>query len=180
MSRILTSRDILPLIRDGKTELELREGDNLTDLAREMLRDRGVRMVRARSPEDSLPGPDGAGESPLSAARQTLPPPDLPEARYAPSAPATTVAAGTNADGGLYDLVIFGGVCVIPEMGRIQLNVCIRAGKVAALTTERVRGRQEIDATGLHVLPGVIDPHTHLGLFVPFEQELESEPDPLF
>ena len=60
-------------------------------------------------------------------------------------------------------------------MGCLPLNVCVRGGKIAALTAEVPRGRRVIDASGLYVLPGIIDPHTHLGLAVPFGQELESE-----
>ncbi|MDD4311453.1 MAG: amidohydrolase family protein [Eubacteriales bacterium] len=175
MSRILTSRDILPLIRDGQTELELREGDNLTDLAREMLRDRGVRAVPARNPEVYAPDQPTAPGSLSNATRQSATQPDGQETRNVFVAQAALASNPKNTEPDPYDLVITGGICVVPEMGRIKANVCIRDGKIAALTTDRVRGKQEIDATGLYVLPGVIDPHTHLGLFVPFEQELESE-----
>lgn len=174
MSRILTSRDIIPLIRDGQTELELREGENLTELAGEMLRNRGVRVVRVQNADAGLLKQDNAGaalhtgNSPAATPFET----ELFNASITKIAPGSSIKAAESEP---YDVVITGGICVIPEMGRIKTNVCIREGKIAALTTDHVRGKQEIDASGLYVLPGVIDPHTHLGLFVPFEQELESE-----
>lgn len=61
-----------------------------------------------------------------------------------------------------YDLLIRGGTCVTP-WGTETADVGIRDGRIAALgvpagaTAEAV-----IDATGLHVLPGLIDSHVHL------------------
>ncbi|WP_368681808.1 amidohydrolase family protein [Mycobacterium intracellulare] len=40
-------------------------------------------------------------------------------------------------------------------------NLGIRDGHVAAVTTERIEGLEEIDASGQWVLPGLIDIHTH-------------------
>ncbi|MEN6562939.1 MAG: amidohydrolase family protein [Christensenella sp.] len=169
MSRFLTSRDIIPLIRQGQTELELHEGENLTDLAVEMLRNRGIRVVHGQSASIGSTKQDNTGIT--QAATQSVSPEPYNASLSRPVTGSTIKAAESEP----YDIVIIGGICVIPEMGRIKTNVCIREGKIAALTTDYVRGRQEIDASGLYVLPGVIDPHTHLGLFVPFEQELESE-----
>lgn len=74
-----------------------------------------------------------------------------------------------------FDILIKGGTCVVPEMGLIRTNVCIRNGKIAALTTDEPAARDVIDASGLYVLPGIIDPHTHLGLFTDLETELVTE-----
>lgn len=153
MSTYITSADILTLIRDGGTELVMHKGDRLTDLARETLRRRGVRIITEENP---TAGAEAAGFPCEQSAQSVLRP--ITAERAAP-----------------YDLVISGGTCVIPEMGCLSANVCIRGGKVAALTTERPCGIREIDATGLFVLPGIIDPHTHLGLFVPLEEELVTE-----
>ena len=64
---------------------------------------------------------------------------------------------------------------VLPESGRVETNICIRNGKIAALTLEHPSARQVIDARGRYVFPGIIDPHTHLGLYAPLETELETE-----
>ncbi len=61
-----------------------------------------------------------------------------------------------------FDLLIRGGTCVLP-WGLEQTSVGVRDGRIAALGTGRDATADEtIDATGLHVLPGLIDPHVHL------------------
>jgi N-acyl-D-aspartate/D-glutamate deacylase len=57
-----------------------------------------------------------------------------------------------------FDLVIRNGRVMDPESGRDEIaNVGIRGGTVAAITKRTIRGRQEVDATGLIVAPGFID-----------------------
>jgi dihydroorotase len=61
-----------------------------------------------------------------------------------------------------FDLVIRNGVCVTPS-GVEALDVGVRAGRIAALGVDGDATADEtIDAAGLHVLPGLIDPHVHL------------------
>ncbi|MBU6497312.1 MAG: dihydroorotase [Rhodospirillales bacterium] len=61
-----------------------------------------------------------------------------------------------------YDLIIRGGVCVLP-WGMEQTSIGVRHGRIAALGIgEGAEAAETIDATGLHVLPGLIDPHVHL------------------
>ncbi len=61
-----------------------------------------------------------------------------------------------------FDLVIRGGTCVLP-WGMEQTSVGVRQGRIAALGIGADATADEtIDATGLHVLPGLIDPHVHL------------------
>ena len=161
MKKIITTDDVLALSKEGKTELVMNPGDRLTDLAREMVNRRNIRLVEA----SAIPAPATQAPAPIP----TPIPAPAPVTAPLPGRPASP-AVGAD-----YDLVITGGTCVIPEMGCAELNVCVSGGKVVALTTEAVRGRQQIDARGLYVLPGIIDPHTHIGLMVPFEQELETE-----
>ena len=47
MKRILTSDDVLALVRRGETELVMGPEDRLTDLARELAQRRGVKLVDA-------------------------------------------------------------------------------------------------------------------------------------
>jgi len=70
--------------------------------------------------------------------------------------------ASTQAPTGVFDLVLTGGRVVDPESGLDGVrNVGITAGRIAALSTEPLRGRRIIDVRGLVVAPGFIDLHSH-------------------
>jgi len=61
-----------------------------------------------------------------------------------------------------YDLVIANGRVMDPESGLDAVrNVGIRSGKVAAISSGSLEGKQTIDARGLIVAPGFIDLHQH-------------------
>jgi N-acyl-D-aspartate/D-glutamate deacylase len=61
-----------------------------------------------------------------------------------------------------YDVVLRGGHVMDPESGLDAVrNVGIRGRKIAAISTSQLRGKVEIDATGLTVAPGFIDLHQH-------------------
>lgn len=74
-----------------------------------------------------------------------------------------------------YDILIKKGKLIVPEIGVINSNIAIKDGKIAAITNDEPQAREEIDATGLYVTPGIIDPHTHIGLMSSLELELETE-----
>lgn len=60
------------------------------------------------------------------------------------------------------DLVITGGTVVLPDSPR-RAGLAVNDGRIVAVAAdhELPEARERIDATGLHVLPGVIDTHTH-------------------
>ena len=61
-----------------------------------------------------------------------------------------------------YDLVIEGGHVMDPETGLDAVrNVGVSGGKVARISTEKLNGKQVVNATGLVVAPGFIDLHQH-------------------
>jgi dihydroorotase len=61
-----------------------------------------------------------------------------------------------------YDLIIRNGTCVLP-WGQMQIDIGVREGRIARLgATAADSAERLIDATHLHVLPGLIDPHVHL------------------
>ncbi|MFI5035340.1 MAG: dihydroorotase family protein [Acidimicrobiales bacterium] len=64
-----------------------------------------------------------------------------------------------------YDTVITGAEVVLGEAGRQRRTVAIRDGRVAALLApeEPASAHRVIDARDKVVIPGVIDPHTHIG-----------------
>lgn len=62
-----------------------------------------------------------------------------------------------------FDTVIKNGTVVIPEKDEIvKANVGISGGKIAAVTPEKLEGKNEIDAENHIVCPGFIDVHGHL------------------
>ena len=59
-----------------------------------------------------------------------------------------------------YDLGIEGGT-VVSGNGRSQANLYVQDGVVAAVTDQRLGARERCNASGLFVLPGMIDGHVH-------------------
>ena len=73
-----------------------------------------------------------------------------------------------------FDLIIRHGICVLP-WGMEQTSVGVKDGHIAALgVAAGATATQTIDAAGLHVLPGLIDPHVHLR--DPGDKAVESIP----
>ena len=63
------------------------------------------------------------------------------------------------------DLRVAGGTVVLPGTGPQAADVLVDRGRIAAVVAPETpaRARETLDATGLHVLPGVVDAHVHLG-----------------
>jgi dihydroorotase len=74
-----------------------------------------------------------------------------------------------------FDRILRGGTCVLPS-GVARADLGLRDGRIAAIGDLGAAGAGEvIDATGLHVLPGLIDPQVHFrepGF--PAKEDLES------
>ena len=69
----------------------------------------------------------------------------------------------------MLDLIIRGGTVVAPE-GAAELDVGVQDGRIAVVAQTgalNVEAGRTIDASGKHVLPGGIEPHTHIGIPVP-------------
>ncbi len=61
-----------------------------------------------------------------------------------------------------YDIAIMNGRVIDPEtMLDAIRNVGIKGGRIATISTEKISGKEVIDATGLVVAPGFIDTHFH-------------------
>ena len=71
-----------------------------------------------------------------------------------------------------FDLLIRGGIAVLP-WGEAAADIGVRAGKIAGIGVEGTAD-EVIEAAGLHVLPGLIDPHVHLR--DPGDASIESIP----
>ena len=79
-------------------------------------------------------------------------------------AAAVALAAESQASSGreTYDVVIANGRVMNPESGLDAIrNIGIRDGKIVAISSNRLEGKQGIEAKGLVVAPGFIDLHEH-------------------
>lgn len=73
------------------------------------------------------------------------------------------------------DLAIVNGAVVIPGADPAPIDIAVTDGIIASLAEPgSITGAtQVVDATGLHVFPGAIDPHIHLGGYQPLETDTE-------
>ncbi len=77
---------------------------------------------------------------------------------------------------GKFDLVVRNGTLVIPSVGPVAADVGISDGRIAALGDSLNGATEEtLDARGKVVLPGFVDPHTHIGNELSFEEEAHTE-----
>ena len=75
---------------------------------------------------------------------------------------ALTLGSGSGNEAETYEVVIVNGRVMDPESGLDAIrNVGIRNGKIAAISSNLLEGKQTIDAKGLVVAPGFIDLHQH-------------------
>lgn len=74
------------------------------------------------------------------------------------------------------DIVVKNASLVIPNNQIIEADIAIADGRVVSWSRSiRAAATHEIDANGKVVIPGVIDPHVHLGVFGHLEEEAETE-----
>lgn len=74
-----------------------------------------------------------------------------------------------------YDLVVRNGTLVIPGVGRMAADVGVAGGRIVALGEKLNGGADTLDAAGKLVLPGIFDPHVHIGNERSFEEEAHTE-----
>lgn len=74
------------------------------------------------------------------------------------------------------DLLLEGGEIVFPDIGVRTGSVGIKDGRIVALLApgERMQAGEVVDCRGKWVMPGLIDPHTHIG-FGSNETDFETE-----
>ena len=75
------------------------------------------------------------------------------------------------------DLNIINGRVLIPEFGIQELSLSLSEGKVVAIAhkDQLPSASHTIDAYGLLVMPGIIDPHVHLGFCESFDADCRTE-----
>lgn len=117
-------------------------------------------------------------QSPLSSTQGGAPV-FIPEwlKEYAPQQTGALLSSG-DTRGGITSppVILKGGNCIIPNKGIFPLDLYLAGGKIAALGKGfNEEGCEVINASGKYIIPGVVDPHTHIGIFAPFEEEIFSE-----
>lgn len=77
----------------------------------------------------------------------------------------------------MLDLAITGGTLVVPGSGLFEADVGVVGEQIAAIASPGTlpAAANSIDASGLIVTPGIIDPHAHFGAFTSREQDVEAE-----
>ncbi|CAH1665719.1 Dihydropyrimidinase [Hyphomicrobiales bacterium] len=75
-----------------------------------------------------------------------------------------------------FDLLLAGGEIVFPGVGVRTGSVAVKDGRIAALLApgEQASAGEVVDCRGKWVMPGLIDPHTHIG-FGSNETDFETE-----
>lgn len=75
------------------------------------------------------------------------------------------------------DLIIKNANVVIPKIGVLKKNIIIENGKIKELTnsSDGVNYSKSINANDKYVLPGLIDPHVHYGVFSPVDVAATTE-----
>ena len=75
------------------------------------------------------------------------------------------------------DIVILNGQAVLPGIGPVRMDLGIRDGKIAAMSEklDAQDGDEVIDARNLHILPGAVDSHFHVGIYRPHEADARTE-----
>jgi dihydroorotase-like cyclic amidohydrolase len=80
------------------------------------------------------------------------------------------------AKNGEFDLVVRNGTLVIPGIGQIEADIGMGHGKITALGSDLPgKAKDTLDASGKIVLPGIFDPHIHIGNQFSFEEESLTE-----
>lgn len=75
------------------------------------------------------------------------------------------------------DLNIIKGNVVIPGMGIQKVGISLDGGKIISIASDAnlPSAPETIDASGMYVFPGLIDPHIHLGYCRGFESDCKTE-----
>ena len=73
-----------------------------------------------------------------------------------------SITSGIGQTSDSYDIVLNGGRVIDPETGLNDVrNIGITDGRIAAISSQALSGKQQFDVSGLVVSPGFIDLHIH-------------------
>lgn len=73
-------------------------------------------------------------------------------------------------------MLIKNAQAVIPKVGVLECDIAVEDGRIKSLKAGANAGASKvIDASGKFVLPGLIDPHVHYGVYTPIDEAAVSE-----
>src|SRR5258708_10144512 len=77
----------------------------------------------------------------------------------------------------MHDLLIRGAM-VVDGLGHdpVRADVAVENGRIAAIGDIKGEARETVDAGGLALMPGIIDPHTHYDAQVTCDPTLSPSP----
>lgn len=74
------------------------------------------------------------------------------------------------------DIALINGSIVFPGDKTVKSNLLIKDGIIMAITNDcNITAKRTIDVNGKYILPGIVDPHVHLGLFASMSEDIELE-----
>lgn len=75
----------------------------------------------------------------------------------------------------MWDLLVRDGTAVLPGIGPVEADIAVEAGRIAAIGHSLGAAKEVVEAEDRVVIPGVIDPHAHLGLENSFAEDARTE-----
>lgn len=76
-----------------------------------------------------------------------------------------------------YDLLIKNGSVVLADKVE-DCTIAVKDGKIAAISAVDIaddEAKEVLDVSGLTVMPGAVDCHTHFGIYAPMDKDVNSE-----
>ncbi len=191
MRRFITASDVELVYLTGQRTFTVDADDVVTGIAKEMATKLGVKIVVSDTPEAALEIPSASSgvlpevsSQPENDSPSVMPPASSQKASndtgtsqgWIPLEFRDQVLEQPPVTGTQVDIVLKNGNIVWPGQGIFRSNVLISNGKIVALqhTGQEIQG-EEIDVSGKFILPGIIDPHVHMGIFAPFEKDIKDE-----
>lgn len=170
MKRIITASDVEIIALTGQKTLYVDEDDIITGVAREMAAKLGVKIVEGSPPEKEIK--EESKESALPTAPKHL---DSSQA-WIPSEFGGQTKEGSKKEARKEGIILKNGMLVWPGQGTFKGDLYISGGKIISIHQPgELVAAEEIDVSGKYVLPGIVDPHVHLGIFAPFERDARDE-----
>jgi dihydropyrimidinase len=84
---------------------------------------------------------------------------------------------GSKSNNNSCDVLITNAAVVIPKVGIVRTDILIENGIIKDLrkSTGNTCASKKINANGKYILPGVIDPHVHYGVYTPINEAAQTE-----